>query len=333
MSAFKPDDNVKRYRMSGPDFFGIGQQKAGTGWLYYQLLSHPDFWLPPVKELHFFDRDFNFHKVQRRFNSLLRRRDSADKPWLWRHQQWRDLIEQGSGLDKLSLDKLESDFEFYRRALLSETARKLERKKRERVDQVDFARKINNRQLQFYLDLFDVTDRLSGDITPAYGILPQDSIRVITKKFPDAKYILQIRHPVSRTVSHIQHYYRNGAIDEQDFANADSVANLLKAMPQFVSNSLISKIYANWNAEIDPKQLLVLSLDEIASTPHVARKRLAEFMGVDVNRFILAPESNHKERHQKVEIPRESIDYLKEFFSSEVAYCRKNFGQLCAHWD
>jgi hypothetical protein len=42
----------------GPDFIGIGLQKAGTRWLYNQLEQHPDFWMPPIKELHFFDRPF-----------------------------------------------------------------------------------------------------------------------------------------------------------------------------------------------------------------------------------------------------------------------------------
>lgn len=40
----------------GPDFICIGLQKAGTRWLYLQLKQHPDFWMPPIKELHFFDR-------------------------------------------------------------------------------------------------------------------------------------------------------------------------------------------------------------------------------------------------------------------------------------
>jgi hypothetical protein len=43
-------------RMEGPDFICIGAQKAGTGWLYDQLREHPDFWMPPLKELHYFDR-------------------------------------------------------------------------------------------------------------------------------------------------------------------------------------------------------------------------------------------------------------------------------------
>lgn len=39
-----------------PDFLCVGAQKAGTSWLYQQLEPHPDFWMPPVKELHYLDR-------------------------------------------------------------------------------------------------------------------------------------------------------------------------------------------------------------------------------------------------------------------------------------
>ena len=43
-------------RAAAPDFLCIGAHKAGTTWLYQQLDSHPDFWMPPVKELHYFDQ-------------------------------------------------------------------------------------------------------------------------------------------------------------------------------------------------------------------------------------------------------------------------------------
>ena len=38
-----------------PDFLCIGAQKGGTSWLYTQLARHPDLWLPPRKEIHYFD--------------------------------------------------------------------------------------------------------------------------------------------------------------------------------------------------------------------------------------------------------------------------------------
>jgi Sulfotransferase family len=60
-----------------PDFVCIGAQKAGTTWLYQQLDSHPDFWMPPIKELHYFDALSN---VQRAFAP--RHRDERDLRFL-----------------------------------------------------------------------------------------------------------------------------------------------------------------------------------------------------------------------------------------------------------
>ncbi len=45
-----------------PDFLCVGAQKAGTSWLYRQLEPHPDFWMPPLKELHYLD---NLHRTKR----------------------------------------------------------------------------------------------------------------------------------------------------------------------------------------------------------------------------------------------------------------------------
>jgi hypothetical protein len=58
---------------AGPDFLCIGAQKGGTTWLYQQLDSHPDFWMPPIKELHYFDK---LGRVQRA--SAPRCRDERD---------------------------------------------------------------------------------------------------------------------------------------------------------------------------------------------------------------------------------------------------------------
>ena len=42
-----------------PDFLGIGAQKSGTSWLYENLKTHPELYLPDQKELHYFDWHFN----------------------------------------------------------------------------------------------------------------------------------------------------------------------------------------------------------------------------------------------------------------------------------
>ena len=54
------EEEMEKYRFTPgdprPDFMCVGAQKAGTTWLYQQLHSHPDFWMPPVKELEYFTR-------------------------------------------------------------------------------------------------------------------------------------------------------------------------------------------------------------------------------------------------------------------------------------
>ncbi len=38
-----------------PRFLVIGAQKAGTTWLDRNLRTHPQIWVPPEKEIHYFD--------------------------------------------------------------------------------------------------------------------------------------------------------------------------------------------------------------------------------------------------------------------------------------
>jgi hypothetical protein len=60
-----------------PDFLCVGVHKGGTTWLYQQLDAHPDFWMPPLKELHYFDQ---LSRVQR--SSSSRFRDERDLRFL-----------------------------------------------------------------------------------------------------------------------------------------------------------------------------------------------------------------------------------------------------------
>ena len=48
-------ENLMVTNQQGPDFVCIGAQKAGTTWLYENLSVHPGIWMPPVKEIRFFD--------------------------------------------------------------------------------------------------------------------------------------------------------------------------------------------------------------------------------------------------------------------------------------
>lgn len=46
---------------AGPDFIGIGAQRAGTSWMYACLYEHPEICMPR-KEINFFSRDRNWSR-------------------------------------------------------------------------------------------------------------------------------------------------------------------------------------------------------------------------------------------------------------------------------
>ncbi len=58
--------------MDGPDFIGLGAQKAGTSWIYACLYEHPEV-CTPIKEINFFSRYKNWSRgyewYERRYKS------------------------------------------------------------------------------------------------------------------------------------------------------------------------------------------------------------------------------------------------------------------------
>ncbi|MFN2542220.1 MAG: sulfotransferase [Chthoniobacterales bacterium] len=74
----EPDGDHETTEGAWPDFLCVGAQKGGTSWLYQQLAAHPEFWMPPIKELHYFD------KLSRVKAILPRERDERDARFLER---------------------------------------------------------------------------------------------------------------------------------------------------------------------------------------------------------------------------------------------------------
>lgn len=70
--------------MTGPGFVCIGAQKGGTIWLYENLNKHLEVWMPPIKEIHYFnrlcvnDRLLGYwtvprsHRIKQIFNALIK---------------------------------------------------------------------------------------------------------------------------------------------------------------------------------------------------------------------------------------------------------------------
>jgi Sulfotransferase family len=88
----------------GPDFICVGMPKAGTSWLYDQTVDHPDFWMPPVKEIRYLDNPIT--KTARAANRLGReyKRGGAEGERRKRDERDQAFLERAIALDGKPMD-------------------------------------------------------------------------------------------------------------------------------------------------------------------------------------------------------------------------------------
>src|SRR5438132_3664605 len=133
----KRDSSLAATR-TGPDFCCVGAQKGGTGWLYEQLRAHPDFWMPPLKELHYFDRMWRSQRAAAAPLSFVGKAEGRIRAARKRARDKRD----ARFLDAMESLSVRSDI-----------------------------------NLESYAELFAPKGSLlSGDITPGYSLLPDEII-------------------------------------------------------------------------------------------------------------------------------------------------------------
>jgi len=150
-----------------PDFLGIGAQKAGTTWLHRNLSNHPQIWLPPVKEVHYFDE---VHI-------------EAHKRWAPAHRQSR-----GGALLRDYLARTPAEERRPDRIALLET----------------FMEDTISDDWYGRLFGFARPAQICGEFTPEYSIMRAKGIRHVLQLSPDVKLILSLRDPIERCWSQIR---------------------------------------------------------------------------------------------------------------------------------
>jgi hypothetical protein len=168
-------EDARRY----PDFFVVGAQKAGTTWLYRNLDFHPDVWLPPIKELNYFNEIY--------FPS------SDGWEAAGRSSQAQDALAFYDSIERLTLRQVSK-----RRALEVIL----------RNEQTD----------DWYGEIFSCAgdDMMCGDISPDYSLLPRVAISRIAAQNPCAKFVVILRDPIERAWSNARMTFARGEAEEAE---------------------------------------------------------------------------------------------------------------------
>lgn len=276
-----------------PDFVCIGAQKAGTEWLYEQLSGHPDVWMPPIRELHYFDDPKRFYS---KFDVRV-----MCSPWF---------------LKRLArnrrLPPTMQDIFFYKAA----------RKIRSSLDANPDA----------YAKLFCAKASLvTGDITPAYSTLEKLAIEPIAARFPQLKIVFLIRNPIDRFWSQLCMEIRKGRIDAAVAHDPGQVLNVAARTPVRM-RSFPTVTYEKWASCFPENRIGVFFFDHLCSDPLAFRQEVFEFLSLDPATCIAEASHNRKSEYVKIHMQAPVRLALTDFFSGEIKQCVSLFGDPCRSW-
>ncbi len=231
--------------------FCAGAVKAGTSWLYEYLRGHPETYFRSIKELQFFNKmdpgamASRVKRLEREVEVLEAELDSGKARFpSWVLQQIADRDDNRKVLK--SADPVAA----YVRYLTDGAAGK----------------------------------RLVGDLTPEYGLLPLDEMRVLAGLAADVRWVFVMRDPVSRMWSHIRMLVRRAKVDEAGLAAAcaakfDEV--LAGQAPDVTQRSDYAGIHSRLVQAVAPDKRLVLSYEQMMSPEGV--QRVTRFLGLQAH--------------------------------------------------
>ena len=286
-----------------PGFIGIGTQKAGTTWLYAQLARHPFVWMPPIKELHYFDRSPKYPSPNGLFTaspiSRIWMRDSHHK------RQCRRILRS------LPMCIISRRFSMIRWGIRWV---------------------FGYYNDHWYKSLFRdaPSNSISGEITPAYATLNREDIEWMRRINPSVKIILLVRNPIDRAWSALRFYKKIGRFKK----NFECVNEALVALTQeeITRRGDYSKIIGNYLEIFDSRQILICFYDSIEEKPVELLHEIYAFLGIPSvanNRELLSTRYNVSPAH---EMPQEIRSHLEEIYKPSIEEMAERYSGYFNTW-
>jgi hypothetical protein len=239
-----------------PDFICIGAQKAGTTWLYRNLGYHPQIWLPPIKELHYFD--------------VLHDQEAGQEPGA-----------MSSNLQEAALRRIKKTMQG-------------DLPPQERLQRIALLSLIGTRRLtdEWYGSIFAAapSGTSCGEITPSYALLPDAGVRHLAKLNPDVRIIFILRDPIDRAWSEFRM-----TMQRKNSTKLDELKPFAKGAKFLARADYIASV-ERFTRHLSKEHLLIAYFDEVASSPSDLLRTVCTFLQIDYDqhRFKRMEEPRHK---------------------------------------
>lgn len=279
-----------------PDFLVIGAQKSGTTWLDRNLRSHPQIWLPPEKEIHFFD----FPPLIP-FYFLLFAPEHSIRHWA-KNRMLRDYRKVRAG-QQTAL--------WYMRYYFFP------------------------RTKSWYVSLFTPNaNQITGETTPRYSILGEKKLAKVRDLMPNIKIIYLLRNPIDRMWSDVAMYHSERfGYEGLHTVNEEQVVKFLQDSKHLASSRYLKNL-EQWEKFYPSSQIFVGFYEQVRDTPKQLIKTIYQLLGVDSSeQSIPLTVTNKVNVHLYPKMPDHIAYVLAQLLIDDIKKLHQRFNnQYTAEW-
>jgi hypothetical protein len=200
--------------------------------------------------------------------------------------------------------------------------------------EVHFWDRRHSRGIDWYKSLFRPSDPRSaktGEITPAYAIIPEERIRECREHFPDLKLIYLIRNPIERAWSSAKMALKRAEMEIHEASDQWFLDHFLS------QGSMVRGDYEsclrNWYEIYPDDQLLVGLFDELQQDPASLLRRCFHHIGVSEDNYPwptdlqtkIFPTAEHP-------LPQQLRTELQALYIDKIASLETLLGRNLSHW-
>jgi Sulfotransferase family len=279
--------------------FCVGATKAGTSWLHRHLAAHEECHFRSLKELHYFGLS-----RPAQFGAALR----AGREEIARLTAIMALRDDAEALKDTRI----ADLRDWQTVLRTKT-----------FDVAAYKAFLTQNMGQAHV---------VGDVTPAYALLPVETLRTMQSVGADVRVLYLMRDPLARLWSHVRMIAKN--LEPQKFAAAAMAllerilgAGITPVTKGIVARGDYASIVPKLMQAFDPKRLLVMFYEDLISLPGVAK--VSKFLGIAPGR---ADFDRRVHKGVPLELPAEARARALVFLRPQYDFVARRFVDIPAAW-
>ena len=285
----------------GPTFLGIGAQKAATTWLHSTLAQSHNVYVPPVKELHYFDR--------------------ID----------RDIYPSGLGKQdrKGAASEGQTGLTAYKKSngrIRRNVQRVADHIVKGEISSVHFYYKflLKSRSDDWYANLYPSAKPVRGEITPEYALLSDQMIQRVTGRFPNLKVIYMIRNPIERAWSGYRYTLTRKALSDTDIEGGLAFLDKEAASYHWRYHENAQR----WHRHLAKGHLFIGFYDAVSEQPNALISDIESFLGC----AIAAPDLEKRNASLSSDMPEAFRRKAETIFAEEMTRLSSELGGYCSEW-